>query len=186
MVTIGSLWVPILLSGVAVFAVSSALHMVLTYHWSDFGRLPAEDDVRRQLRGYSIPPGEYIVPHAGTPEVMRSPDHAAKLNEGPVLFMTVYPNGPPAMGTNLALWFGYSVLISLFSAYVAGRVLEPGADYLAVFRVVGTVAFMAYALGLWQNSIWYRRKWSTTLRTSIDGLIYALVTAGVFGWQWPR
>ena len=43
-----------------------------------------------------------------------------------------------------------------------------------------------YALALWQNSIWYRRAWSTTIKSTFDGLVYALVTAGTFGWLWPR
>ena len=39
---------------------------------------------------------------------------------------------------------------------------------------------------LFQMSIWYRRAWSTTIKTTVDGLVYALLTAGMFGWLWPR
>jgi len=45
---------------------------------------------------------------------------------------------------------------------------------------------MAYALGHAHQSIWYRQEWSTTGKYIIDGLIYSLLTAGVFGWLWPR
>ncbi|MBW2258413.1 MAG: hypothetical protein JRI25_27990 [Deltaproteobacteria bacterium] len=76
-------------------------------------------------------------------------------------------------------------LLGIFAAYVAGRALEPGAHYLAVFRFAGCMAFVGYALALWQNSIWYKRAWSTTLKSSFDGLVYALLTAGTFGWLWP-
>jgi hypothetical protein len=34
-------------------------------------------------------------------------------------------------------------------------------------------------------SIWYHRSWGTTLRYTVDGLVYALLTAGIFGWLWP-
>ncbi len=36
MVSIVSLWLPILLSAIVVFILSSVLHMVFTYHNSDF------------------------------------------------------------------------------------------------------------------------------------------------------
>ena len=63
--------------------------------------------------------------------------------------------------------------------------LWPGADYLAIFRFTGATAFIGYTLALWQNSIWFKRKWSTNLKNTFDGLIYALFTAGTFGWLWP-
>ena len=77
-------------------------------------------------------------------------------------------------------------MVGFFAAYVAGHALPAGAYYLRVFQIVGVTTFVGYALALWQQSIWYGRSWGTTLRTSIDGLVYALLTAGVFGWLWPR
>ncbi|MBK5099374.1 MAG: hypothetical protein JJE01_16455, partial [Gemmatimonadetes bacterium] len=89
------------------------------------------------------------------------------------------------MGGSLAMWFGYAIIVGIFSAYVAGRALAPGAHYLSVFRFAGVVAFAGYGLALLQNSIWYKWKWSATLASVGDALIYALVTAGTFGWLWP-
>ena len=89
------------------------------------------------------------------------------------------------MASGLAQWFVYCALVSFFAAYIAGRVLEPGAHYHAVFRFIGTTAFLGYSLALLQNSIWYKIKWSTTLKSMFDGLVYALLTAGTFGWLWP-
>jgi hypothetical protein len=80
----------------------------------------------------------------------------------------------------------YTIIVSLFAAYVAGRALGPGAHYLAVFRFAGATAFAGYSLALMQNSIWFSRNWGMTLRSMFDGLIYALLTAGTFGWLWPR
>ena len=186
MVPLTSLWVPILLSAVIVFVASSIFHMVLPFHRKDYKRLPAQDDVMDALRRFAIPPGDYVVPLAESPAAMRSPEFLDKMNKGPVMMMTVMPSGPPAMGPTFGLWFAYCVVAGIFAAYVAGRALGPGAPYLDVFRFVGTVAFVGYSLALSQVSIWYKRSWGTTLRSNIDGLIYGMLTAGTFGWLWPR
>lgn len=185
MVAIMSLWIPILLSAVIVFMVSSIIHILLPYHRTDFGKVPSEDEVMEALRKFSIPPGNYVIPCAGSPKVMRSPEFIEKATRGPVAFMTVLQSGPPSMGGSLIQWFIYCVVVGMFAAYIAGRALGPDAQYMAVFRFAGCTAFIGYAMALLQNSIWYKRNWSATLKSMLDGLIYALVTAGTFGWLWP-
>lgn len=185
MVSVLSLWLPILLSAVIVFLVSSLIHMVLGYHRTDFRKVPAEDDVMSALREFGIPPGDYVIPCAGSSKEMGSPEFIEKATKGPVAFMTVIPSGPPAMGKSLVQWFVYCAVVAIFAAYIGSRAVGPSADYLAVFRFTGTTAFIGYTLALWQNSIWYRRAWSTTLKSTFDGLVYGLLTAGTFGWLWP-
>lgn len=180
-----SLWLPILLSAVFVFVVSSIVHMVLPYHRTDFKPVPNEDQVQAALRPFNIPPGDYMLPMAAHPKQMAAPEFQEKLRQGPVALMTVYPNGPFAMGGSLAQWFVYCLVVSLFAAYLTGRAIGPGAEYLAVFRFAGTTAFVGYALALWQSTIWLKRSWTTTLKSTFDGFLYALVTAGTFGWLWP-
>jgi hypothetical protein len=102
------------------------------------------------------------------------------------MMLTVFPNGQPSMGMNLVLWFLYIAVIGFFSAYVAGRTLSIGADFLHIFRLTGVTAFLGYSAALWQMSIWYRRAWSTTIKSTVDGLIYALLTAITFVWLWPH
>jgi hypothetical protein len=186
MVTLMSLWLPILLSAVFVFVASSIIHMVLKYHRADFAPLPRESDVMAALRPFAIPPGDYVVPCPTGPGGMKDPAYLDKLKNGPVAILTVMPNGTFNMGTSLIQWFVYCVVVSVIAAYVTGRTLGPGTHYLPVFRVAGTVSFIGYGLALWQNSIWYKKKWSTTLRSNLDGLIYGCLTAGTFGWLWPR
>jgi hypothetical protein len=183
MVPILSLWLPILLSAVLVFVASSIIHMLLPYHRTDFRKVPSEDEAMEALRNLNIPPGDYVMPFAGDPEAMKSEDYIAKTKKGPVVFMTVLADF--GMTKSLALWFIYCIVIGVFAAYIAGRTLGPGAHYLSVFRFAGTAAFGGYVLALWQNTIWYKRALSSTLKSSFDGLIYALLTAGVFGWLWP-
>lgn len=185
MVPVLSLLIPVLLSAVAVFVVSSIIHMLLPYHKGDLGRVPSEDEFRAALRGAGIPPGDYTIPYAGSAQAMRDPGWIEKVAEGPVALLTVIPAGTTGMGRSLAQWFAYSVVVGVFAGYVAGLALPPGAGYMEVFRYVGTVAFAGYALALPQASIWYHRNWGMTLRTMFDGLVYALVTAGVFGSLWP-
>ncbi len=185
MISIMALWMPVFVSAVLVFLASSVIHMVLTYHRSDFGGVADEAGVMDALRKFTIPPGEYVIPHAGSPKAMASEEFLEKANKGPVAFVTVMPNGVPSMNKSLIQWFLYCLVVSVFAAYIAGRALAPGASYLEVFRFAGCTAFAGYALALWQNSIWYKRAWSVTLKSTFDGLIYGLLTAGTFGWLWP-
>jgi hypothetical protein len=186
MTTLASLWLPLLLSAVFVFVASSIVHMVMPWHKTDYHQIPSEDRVMEALRSFAIPPGDYMIPRPSSMEEMRGPAFAEKVKQGPVMVVTVMPNGMMSMARNLALWFVYIVVVTLFAAYVASRALAPRVDYLQVFRFVGATAFIGYALALWQMSIWYRRAWSTTIKSTIDGLIYAGLTAGTFGWLWPR
>lgn len=185
MTTFAALWLPILLSAVVVFIASSIIHMAPLWHRGECPAVPDQDRVMDALRPFGLRPGEYMLPRAGDMKAMKSPEFIEKLKRGPVLIMTVLPNGPISMSKALVQWFIYTVIVGLLAAYVAGRVLAPGADYLTVFRVAGTTAFIAYAVGLWQQSIWYNRPWSTTFKMTLDGLIYGLLTGGVFGWLWP-
>lgn len=186
MVSLASLLLPIVLAAVVVFLASSVIHMATPWHKNDMRKVGDEDGVMGALRPFKLAPGDYALPMAGSMEAMKSPDFLAKMNEGPVVHMTVRPSGPMSMGTSLGTWFFYALVVSLFAAYVASRALAAGADYLQVFRFAGTTAFAGYALALAQNSIWWGRNWGMTLRTMVDGLVYALLTAGVFGWLWPR
>lgn len=186
MVPVTSLWLPILVSAVFVFAASSIIHMVLGYHRIDWKPLPSQAEVQDALRRFSIAAGDYMLPCPATRADMRTPEFAAMREKGPVAVMTVWPTGMQGMGQSLVLWFVYSIVVSIFAGYVAGAALPPGTPYLPVFRFAGTVAFAGYSLALLQQSIWYHRKWSTTFLSMFDGLIYALLTAGTFGWLWPK
>lgn len=185
MIPIASLWLPILLSAAAAFVVSAVIHMLLGYHAGDFRKLPQEERVMDALRGFDLDPGDYTMPRPRSAKDMRSPEYMEKMKRGPVAILTVFPSGSPQMGKQLTQWFIYMVVVGILAAYVTSRAVGPGADYLAVFRFAGATSFIAYTAALWQNSIWYGRSWSASFKATIDGLIYALLTAGIFGWLWP-
>ncbi len=186
MISIPALWLPILLSAVIVFLASSLLHMVLTYHRSDYKKLPDEDGVLEAMRKQSLAPGIYQFPYCVSPKGMKSPAVMEKFKRGPVGLITVMPSGQLTMGVYLMKWFGYCLLVSVFAAYLAGRTLVAGTEYLAVFRVAGTTAFMGYGVGEIVNSIWRGQPGSVTAKHVLDGLIYSLLTGGTFGWLWPE
>jgi len=185
MVSLAALWLPILLSAIIVFVASSILHMLLPYHRSDYRQLPDEDKLLTALRGVGLTRGLYVFPYC-THKDMKSPATVEKYKQGPVGMMTVLPSGPPVMAKFLGLWFVYCLIIGFFVAYLTAHTVAPGATYRAVFRVAGTTAFMAYGLANLSSSIWKGQLWPMTLKEVIDGLIYALLTAGTFGWLWPR
>src|SRR5436190_9374278 len=186
MTSLLSLWLPIVLAAVLVFVASSIIHMLTPWHKSDYPKLPDEDRLLAGMRALAIPPGDYMIPCAGGAKEMKSPEFRAKLEQGPRVVMTVMSSGPFSMGSNLVQWFIYSLVVGLLAAYVAGRTVPPGAPYVHVFRIVAVTAFMGYSLGLWQMTIWYRRSWTTTLKSTVDGAVYALLTAGVLASMWPK
>jgi|SRR5690349_19303404 len=186
MVALSSLLLPILLSAVAVFIVSFLIHMLLKYHANDFPALPDQDNVMDALRKFNIAPGDYMVPRCQSMKEMKEPAFTEKLKKGPVLTMTVMPNGEMAMGKSMAQHIIYCLVVSTLTAFVASRFLAPGAPGNTVLLLVGLVAFMAYAAAQWPDSIWYRRKWSTTVKNTIDGALFGLATGAVFMLMWPK
>jgi len=185
MVSLTELWLPILLSAVAVFIASSILHMVLTYHRSDYSPLPGEANIQEAMRKEGVGPGHYFLPHCPDMKEMGKPEVQEKFVKGPVALVTVMPSGPPSMGKPLVSWFVFCLVIGVFVAYLTGRTVGPGVEYLMVFRVAGTVAFLGYAAAQATDSIWSGLPWRIAIKHMFDGLIYALLTGGVFGWLWP-
>ena len=186
MVYLTQLWIPIVLSAVIVFVVSSILHMVLPFHKSDYRGLPDEEKLMDALRAAGVTPGPaYHFPHCEHKD-MNTPEMQEKFKKGPVGLLTVMPSGQISMGKFLGMWFLYCLIVGVFTAYLTGRTLAPGTQYLLVFRVAGTVAFMGYGLGHFVDSVWKGQTWGVTLKHMLDGLIYGLLTAGTFGWLWPR
>lgn len=185
MLSIAALWLPVVLSAIGVFIVSSVIHMMLTYHRTDCKSVPNEQSFRDALRSQDIPPGEYMFPYAGSPKNMGTEDYQQKLKEGPVGLVTLLPHEPWPMGKSLMQWFVYSLLVGVYSAYIAVHTLPGGAESLAVLRIVGATAFAGYGLALIQNSIWKFTAWSTTGKFLFDALVYGLLTGGIFAWLWP-
>jgi hypothetical protein len=184
--SLAALILPILLSAVAIFLVSSVIHMMIPWHKSDYAKLPNEDRVLEALRPFSIPAGDYMGPKPDSMADFKSPAFLEKRSKGPNVIVTVLPNGPITMGPQLIGWFIYLVVLATFAACVAATALTPGAPGKYVFHYVALVSFGAFSFGLWPMSIWFKRALSTTIKSTIDGLIYACIMGGIFSWLWPK
>lgn len=183
---LADLWLPIVLSSVIVFFVSSLLHMVLPLHRGDFKKMPNEDKVLAALREHGVVPGQYMFPCPSSMKEMATPEMKARYERGPVGTMIVKPNGVPTIGRSLLQWFVYTLVVGVLIAYLASFTLAHGLAYGAVFRFVSTAAFLAYSIYAVQESIWKGLSWCVTFKFVFDGFVYALVTAGTFAAFWPK
>ena len=175
-----TLWMPILASSVIVFIMSALVWTVLPWHKKDYKQTGDEESVRSALSGNA--PGLYVLPYCKSASELKDPDVAQKFVDGPQGFITILPNGMPQMGSKLALSFVQNVLVGVICAYMVSRTLAPEAEYLAVFRIAGTTAFVAYGMGYLQESTWFGRPWSATFKNLFDALLYGVLTGGAFGW----
>lgn len=186
MISFTELLLPVLLSAVVVFVASSVIHMLSPWHKGDYPRLANEEAVLDALRPLAIPPGDYLMPRPQSRGDLASPEFQERMKRGPVVLMTVMPNGPMSMARSLAGWFVYLVVVIALAALLASQSLARGADSRYVFHFVALFTFAGFTLALWQMSIWYRRSLSITIKATVDGLVYALLTGLVFAWMWPR
>ncbi len=184
MVTLTALWLPILLSAAVVFVVSAMVWMVMPHHKNDFARADDEDGLMDAVRRCGGP-GMYMFPWAPDSE-MSSEDYQERLAAGPVGILRVRDPATvidmkPAMAKSVLL----HLVVAVFVAYLAASTLEVGASYLSVFQVTGTAAFMAHGFIGFQESIWFGLPGKVAFKHALDGLAYALLTAGIFAWLWP-
>jgi hypothetical protein len=180
-----SLWLPILVSTIGVFIASSLINTVLPWHRKDFPPVPDEEGVMNALRPFALPPGEYMVPRCLDMKEMKSPAYQAKMERGPVLSLTVRPNGAPSMTGSLMQWAVFVLVASIASGCMAAYATRPDAHSHDVFHFTAFTAFIAYAFALWQMPIWYARPWLSAIKSTVDGAIYAVITGAVFVWLWP-
>ena len=184
MVTIASLWLAILLSSALVWLASAVVWMLLPHHKSEYKQVANEEAARSALRG--LAPGQYNIPHVTSPDELKKPEGLAKFNDGPVGFLTILPSRVPAMGKNMATTFVFYAVVGLIVAYLSTRTLDATAEYLAVFRLTGTIAWLSYGMAVVPDAVWFGRPWASVLKTNADALLYAVLTAGVFAWLWPN
>jgi hypothetical protein len=186
MTELSALWLPILLGAVFAFIASNIIHMVLPWHKNEYPALPDEEKARAAIGALNVPPGDYMLPRCKSMKEMGSDEFKEKRRQGPNWIITVLPSGEHGMGGMMIQWFVFLLLVAFFAAYIASHALAPGAHYHDVFRFVGATAFMGFSFAQLPQSIWYSRAWGTTFKLMFDGLIYACLVAGTFGWLWPQ
>ena len=183
-VSLASLWLPILLSAVFVFIVSNFICMALPFwHRKDFKKLPNDKAIVAALS--SAPSGQYTAP-AMDEWAKGTAEERAAIEKGPMALLLVRNPNAFSFGTALTSHFVYNIVISVLVAYIAAVTLPAHTHYLRVFRVAGTAAILAYAFRSIPDTIWFGKPWAVTIKDIIDGVIFGLLTAGTFGWLWPR
>jgi hypothetical protein len=175
------LWLPIVLSSVAVFFASYIAWTISPHHKGDVKPVSDEAGLLNAVR--NIPPGKYMFPWCD-PKARNDPEAKKRFEVGPHGTLLVWP-GPPNMARNLVVTFIFYLVVGVFVAYVGSAALDRGAPYLSVFRITGTAAVMAYCLGLIPHAIWFGRPARSVAMDILDGIVYGLLTAGFFGWLWP-
>ncbi len=185
MVTLISLWLPILISAVLVYALASVLYMATPLHSRDFAKLGDEDPVMDALRTQHAKRGQYMFPGALSSKEWSTPEWIEKANRGPVGLIFVLPSGT-GMSRQLIFQGVLILAISFMAGYMGSTSLPLGAQYLEVFQVVGTATFLAHAAGHFTYSIWFGFSWKITWLRAFEGLFYGILTASIFGWLWPQ
>jgi hypothetical protein len=174
------LWLPIVAATLACFFMSSAIWVLFKWHNSDYTKTDREDEVRAALK--DAKPGYYVLPFCIDYADMAKSEMQEKFKAGPIAYITVAPNGVPSMGPKMISMVVYFLMVSVLCAYMVTRTVAPDGDYLAVFRIAGTIAFLANGIAVIPESIWFSRPWSMTVKNLFDAAIYAMITGGIFGW----
>ncbi len=186
---VAHLWQPILLSGALAFIWSAISWTMLPWHNNEWKGLPGADAVRAAIKaagGWG--PGQYMFPAPpANAQERRSPEHMAKVAEGPSGMVTIMRPGPMGMGKAMTLSIIADIVLAFFVAYITWHALGAYPQpYLRVFRIVGATAFIAFAFGKLPDSIWFQRPWKSFVLDAVDSLIMAFLMAGTFGWLWPK
>ncbi len=185
MVDLTQLWLPILLSAIVVFIASALAWTVLPHHRADFKAVPDQKKFDDALASLGIKPGLYMFPYSDDPKnAMKDPAYVERWKAGPCGTFNLFAKSPN-MGRNMALSFVFYLITSVFVAYVCTLALGAGDSYMRVFQIAGTVAIMAYSFGAIPKDIWFSTPPRAVITNLIDGIIFGLLTAGVFGWLWP-
>jgi hypothetical protein len=188
-VSLGALWLPIVLSAVFVFIGSAVIWTAFKWHNGDWKRVGQEDELQEALRKVGVTKGQYMFPHMDPDASDKGASKKTwqeRYAKGPVGVILVGTPGTMSQGKMMGQMVVYFLVVSFFIAYIASHALAQGAPYLKVFQVVGATSFLAYGAGQFVDSIWFYRSWRSTWLNVLDALIYCGLTAGTFGWLWPR
>jgi hypothetical protein len=176
-----SLWLPILVSGVALFFASWAAWMVLPHHKGEWHRLPNEQTVMDTLTSSGVQPGQYSFPHCASSADWKNEEFKARMKAGPCGNLIVF-SGMGSMGRNMFCTWLFFTVANFVIGYLATMALTTGASFAEVFRFVGTAGILTYGTANILNGIWFSRRMVGDI---LDGIAYGLITGAIFAWLWP-
>ena len=176
---LANLWLPILLTGIALFFLSSVFWTVLPFHDNDFEQLPDEDEFMRVVGEMNIPPGRYIFPRL-THQDHKDAEKIEKYKQGPRGLVNLW--GLPNMGRNLGLTFLFFLIIAFVTGYIAWEALGADASFMKVLQIVGAISMLVHCSTGQLNAIWFPKR---TIFDFFDGIVYGIVTGLIFALLWP-
>lgn len=182
-VSLGDLWLPILLATAAVFFLSMLAWTVAPHHKGEARRLGNEADVLAALRRLGVAPGMYFFPFCEGKD-MKTDEGKQRMKEGPWGRLQVYPKAP-GMGASLLGSFVLYLVVSFALGCLGIPTLPRGAEFALIFHTMAIAGVLAYTAAVIPQIIWFGRSWSMFVAHLVDGLIYGLATAAIFAWLWP-
>ncbi len=183
-VNLAALWLPILISAVAIFFTSFLIWMVLQFHKEDIKTLPDEEKFTEFINAQNIPAGVYFYPGCNDTADMKTPEFCARYDKGPWGNINIQA-AKPNFGKNLSLTFIFYLIVSLLVGYITKEARPAGAEFLPVFQVAGTAAILAYAAGSIPGSIFFGKPLRFVITEFFDALTYGLITGLIFALLWP-
>lgn len=178
------LWLPIVLSAVAVFILSALMWMAMPHHKGDLHSFPNEESVVPTIRSMNLAPGQYMYPHCDSNAEMKSEEFKRKMEEGPFFTLTMW-KGKPNMARNMGLTFLFFLIVTTLIGYLSSVALVEGENWLPVFRFVTITGLLAFAAGGIPHAIWFGRPLRAVVTDTVDNVIYAVATGAIFAWLWP-
>jgi len=175
-----NLWLPVLLSGVAIFFASFLSWMVLQLHRKDWLKLEKEDEFLKAATELNISSGSYMFPGCNSPAEMKTDEYKKKWEAGPCGIITVFSK--VNMGRNLALTFLYFLVVNFCLAYLTILAVDPGAEFMTVFSYVVSAGFMTYFAAIVQHAIWFHNR---IVGHVVEAFAYAVITGAIFAAMWP-
>ena len=175
-----SLWLPVVLTAVALFFCSFLSWMVLHLHKSDWRKLPNEDEVMTTAAKWNLPVGSYMFPYACENKEMQSEAFQKKYKDGPRGILQIMPAAN--MGAKLGFTILYFLVVAFALAYLSSVAFQAGETFLNVFRFIFTAALLIFLAATVQHSIWFNTRVTGHV---IESLLYAAVAGAIFAGLWP-
>lgn len=187
---LSQLWLPIVVSAVAVWIAGAVIWMAMPHHKKDMLELPNRTEAIEKIRSLGLPPGNYMFPAGGcSKETMKDPEVQRCWKEGPLGYISLWKT-PPKMGGNMIGTFCVHVVVSVLVGYLAWVTIGGGAAGLAglgaepgfgrIFQVAGTAGILAYAFSHVPNGLWFGASKRAIAMNIVDGVVYGLIMGAVF------
>jgi hypothetical protein len=179
---LAQLWLPIILSGVALFFASFLSWMVLGLHKPDWSKVPDEPALTKALIDCRLERGKsYMLPSCDDPARMKTKEFQDRLAAGPNGVFTIFPAGT-GMGMKLVLTFVYFLFTSLVLAYLGTIAFGPGEQFEELFRFFATAGLLTHLAAMVPQSIWFKNR---IVGHTIESVAYSLILGGIFAYFWP-